>query len=463
MLKLFGDEFLRKYKDFIYSDFIPYLRIPTKNQNPDLFERLLKYGIILEKVDGVETAFQVQSGKSAIGKTLPFILGKYYIQGLSSMIPPIVLDAKSSDKVLDLCAAPGSKSTQISEIMDNRGSLVLNELSLNRIKGLMFNLDKMNTLNCAVIKGKGELLSKYFPDYFDKVLLDAPCSGLGIVQKKGEVSNWWNENQMSSIAELQMRLLVSAIKMTKIGGEIVYSTCTMTIEENELVINKALKNYPVEIEKIDLPVKSVEGFTNIDDYKFHDSLKYSHRIIPWEINSEGFFICKLRKTGMTEIKDLNVSAKPGLQFVPQNHKTVSSELGSFIHHFGIDKSVLENYKYLNINGELSFVNSGFEVENSSLFQRMGVKLGKVDKRGNFILNSNVASIFGEFATKNIVEILNEQEAENYFRGSTVKSDFGSFGQKIVKYNGFFVGTGVSLEEGLKSQFPRSMRTQEFTI
>ncbi|MCU0364422.1 MAG: hypothetical protein MUE93_01955 [Ignavibacteriaceae bacterium] len=137
-----------------------------------------------------------------------------------------MLSPTSTDLVLDLCSAPGSKTTQLAEMMDNKGILIVNELEIDRIKALVFNLDKMNFLNYGVLNSRGEILSKYYNSYFDKILVDAPCSGLGIIQKKNEVGKWWSIERVNNLVEIQNKLLVSAIKMLKVGGELVYSTCS---------------------------------------------------------------------------------------------------------------------------------------------------------------------------------------------------------------------------------------------
>ena len=144
--------------------------------------------------------------------------------------------------------------------MDNRGTLLINEIDNERIKSLVFNLERMNVINASVIHSKGEILSKVYSDHFTKILVDAPCSGLGIIQKKGEVSNWWSLDHVDRLQHLQTKLLIAAIKMAKVGAEIVYSTCTLSIEENELVIDKILEKYPVELIDINLPIPSRLGF-----------------------------------------------------------------------------------------------------------------------------------------------------------------------------------------------------------
>ena len=157
--------------------------------------------------------------------------------------------------------------------MDNRGTLLINEINNERIKALVFNLERMNVINASVIHSKGEILSKVYSDHFTKILVDAPCSGLGIIQKKGEVSNWWSLDHVERLQHLQMKLLIAAIKMAKVGAEIVYSTCTLSIEENELVINKILEKYPVELIDINLPIYSHSAFTEYDGKQLNPELK----------------------------------------------------------------------------------------------------------------------------------------------------------------------------------------------
>jgi len=229
---LFGEQAAKEYIDFIKRDPTIYIRINSIKSSVEELSSSLKndYNISTEKIKEIPHVLKVSSGKDIIGKTIQHIIGDYYIQGLSSMIPPHVLSPDPQDKVLDLCAAPGSKTTQLGELMKNDGLLIANEIAMDRVKMLVFNLDRMNLVNAGVLHYKGEILSKIYDNYFDKILVDAPCSGLGIIQKKGEVSNWWSLERAERLGDLQLRLLIAAIKMLKTGGEIVYSTCSLTPE-----------------------------------------------------------------------------------------------------------------------------------------------------------------------------------------------------------------------------------------
>ncbi len=462
--QIFGEDFLNNYRKFVESNYNPFIRI---SQNTDDINELLislkSQGVELEKIDGIPKAYKIIKGKDIIGKTVEHLLGKYYIQSLSSMIPPLILNPDENDRVMDLCAAPGSKSTQLSELMNYRGTLYSNEPNLNRVKALVHNLDKMNAINMSVIKDKGELLSKKFSNHFEKILVDAPCSALGVIQKKQEVSNWWNSKTAEKISSLQLKLLISAIKMAKVGGEIVYSTCTLTVEENEFVIDKVLKKYPVKLVEFDLPLKHTNGFIEISNFKFDKSLELTKRIIPWEIKSEGFFIAKLIKTKETENFANNNKEFSKKYFVNIGNKKVDKYLNQISEHFGIPIEIIKKYKYLINNKDINFINADAEEYRPDFFLRVGTKFGIIDKNDSCKLHSHAAQILGKYAILNIFEILEKDELKTYFSGGTIFRENVNKGQKIVKFKNLFIGTGIMLENKLKSQFPRSKRTGNILI
>lgn len=461
--KTFGEDFLNRYVDHYNSSYKPYLRISPFINKDELIDRLKGYGIELEAIGTIKNAYRIISGAQVAGKTLEFILGRYYIQSLSSMIPALVLNPNENDTVLDLCAAPGSKTTQLAEMMNNKGTLVANELAMDRLKSLVFNIDKMSFVNVGVLHGKGELLSKQFENCFDKILVDAPCSALGIVQKKGEVSNWWDVRKAETISDLQLRLLIAAIKMCKVGGEIVYSTCTLTLEENEFVLNKILKKYPVELIKIKLPVKSHEGFTVGGNEDLHPTLKETHRIFPWEVESEGFFVSKLKKIDETEPVEKFVQQQRKIEFIKSSSSKIKNYLERLSDYFGIPIQIFGEYKYFFKSNDVSFINTSWESNHLESFNRIGSRLGTIDKHGNLLLNSLAVQVLGEVITKNIYRIESKSELVTYFNGGTIKKNFERHGQQVVMYGNYYLGTGSASKEGLKSQFPRAFRTQEIIL
>jgi 16S rRNA (cytosine1407-C5)-methyltransferase len=459
----FGEEFLINYKQYHNSQYKPYLRASLLIDNNDLEEQLNGYGINLQSIPNIKNAFRIISGEDVVSKTLEFILGKYYIQSLSSMIPALVLNPNSGDAVLDLCAAPGSKTTQLAELMNNHGTLIANEISVDRLKSLVFNVDKMSLVNVGILHGKGELLSKQFENRFDKILVDAPCSALGIVQKKGEVSNWWDQRKAEGMSDLQLRLLIAAIKMCKVGGEIVYSTCTLTLEENEMVINKVLNKYHVELEEIELPVKCNEGHTKVGNEILNSELKKTRRIFPWEIESEGFFVAKLKKIDKTEPLERTARQEKKYDLIKSLSGKVNNYLKILSDYYGIDRNKFNDYKYLIKNNDVHFVSNDWNSDHLETFNRIGTRLGTVDKRGILQLNPLAAQVFSTAITKNIIELENISELYIYFSGGIIKKHFEVGGQKVVKYKNYFLGTAVASKEGLKSQFPRAFRTQEIIL
>ncbi len=459
----FGEEYLRNYQAYYSGEYKPCLRVSPFADKHKLIERLTGYKISLEAIHGISNAFRITSGSDSVGKTLEFILGQYYIQSLSSMIPALILNPGPNDSVLDLCAAPGSKTTQLAELMNNRGTLIANEISTDRLKSLVFNVDKMSLLNVGILHGKGELLSRQFENRFDKILVDAPCSALGITQKKGEVSNWWDIRKAEAMSDQQLRLLISAVKMCKVGGEIVYSTCTLTLEENELIIDKILKKYPFELAEINSPVESSSGLTKYGDQFLNDELAKTRRILPWKINSEGFFVAKLIKTGNTEPVERIYRQERKYDLIKSSSGKIKNYISGLSDYYGIPVTLFESYKYLIKNNDIHFVDVNWQSEHLESFNRIGTRLGSIDKRNILQLNPLAAQIFGENISKNIIELESIAELEIYFNGGIIKKFFETGGQRVIKFNDYFLGTAVASKEGLKSQFPRAFRTQEIIL
>lgn len=464
LTSLYGEISEKQYSEFIKQDPSVYLRVNTLKTNKSELIKSLKdqYGIICSEIENLPNALKVIEGEKVIGKTLQHITGKFYIQSLSSMIPALVLSPNPNDKVLDLCAAPGSKTTGLGELMQNKGTLVANEISQNRVSMLVFNIDRINLLNTAVTHNRGEWLSRYFSEYFDKILVDAPCSGLGILHKRDEVSDWWSLKRAQELGELQYRLLVSAIKMLQVGGELIYSTCTLTIEENELIVDKILNKYPLEIKKIDLPVKSIPGFTEHNGIKLNPSLNLSKRIIPWEVDSDGFFIVKFIKNENTASPE-QVKTKIRSKVFSTDNPQIKEYLQNIYDDFGVDENVLRDYKFILNGNNIFFINKDFELENIDLFHRFGVRFGKIDNHNNTILHSQAAELLKNDVTKNIYELKNTDELKIYINGGTIK-DFSIKGRQCaVKYKNDILGTAAVTNTGLKSRFPRAKRTQNIII
>ena len=233
-----------------------------------------------------------------LGKSREHLLGYYYIQELSSMMPILALSPEEDDIVLDLCAAPGSKTTQASSLMKNKGTLLANDLSLPRISILSANLERTGCSNIILTRHDGIILAKKLKKLgmqFDKILVDAPCSGEGNIRSNPATFKMWNPKVINRLSKTQKGLAESVIPLLKPGGILVYSTCTHSPEENELVIQHLLNNYNFEIQEISLPLKTRPGLTEWQGKELNKNLEKAHRIYPQDNDTEGFFLCKLRK------------------------------------------------------------------------------------------------------------------------------------------------------------------------
>lgn len=460
---LYGKEAADLYDEYAGEEPKKYIRVNRLKSSRDILKTSLEvnYGISTEPIPGVPDALLITEDKQGLlGKTIEHISGLYYIQSLSSMLPPLVLNPSEDDIVLDLCAAPGSKTTELGELMNNRGTLISNEIQNDRLRMLVYNIERMNLINTGVIHSKGELLSKVYADHFDKVLVDAPCSGLGIVQKKGEVGDWWSKERAERLGELQLRLLIAAVKMTTPGGEIVYSTCTLTVEENEMVLDTVLRKYPIEVVDITLPFNAEDGIITYGEIKLNPQLKKAKRILPWQSGSEGFFIIKLKKTGETEPPEQIPPRQRDLKFLNPRSKEIAGRLDKLSSIFGIEKEVFEKYRYYFRKNDIFFISAEWEDENPGQFERIGIKLGTLDRNSEIVLHTNAAQVFGNTITKSIYQLENQDELKIYLEGGTIKIDTGSYGQYVIKYNDLLLGTAVISKAGIKSRFPRSRRTQQ---
>ena len=260
-------------------------------------EDLKKYfdniGIEYELVPWYKDALiLLNSNESQIQNLEIYKNGYIYLQSLSSMIPPLVLNPKENDKVLDLTAAPGSKTTQIASMMNNKGYILANELDKIRCDKLKYNINMQGVTICEVINGRGEDIGEKYKEQFDKVLLDTPCSGEGrfLLSDEKTYANW-NANEVNKLIKIQKDLFLSAYKALKTGGIMVYSTCTLNRYENEEILNFALSKFDIEIEKINIDLKNtLKGITK----GYNEQLKNAIRVLPTK-EQEGFFVAKILK------------------------------------------------------------------------------------------------------------------------------------------------------------------------
>jgi len=231
-----------------------------------------------------------------IGNLKEHALGYFYTQEAASMIPPIVLAPKENELILDIAAAPGSKTSQIAAFMNNTGILIANDYTTTRMKPLTINLQRCGITNTIITKMMGQWFYKTGID-FDKILVDAPCSGTGTIRKSLKTLRIWNPSMVKRLSGTQRNLLDTAFSRLKKNGTIVYSTCSLEPEENEAVVSFLLDKYEnATIEEIELKgLKRSDPILEFDGQKYNENIKRCLRIWPQDNDTEGFFVAKIKK------------------------------------------------------------------------------------------------------------------------------------------------------------------------
>ena len=270
------------------------IRVNTiKYDIQSLMKHLKDVNIKFERVLWYKDALVIKNASEKDLQNLDIYKNGYiYMQSLSSMIPPCVLMPKEGEKVLDLTAAPGSKTTQMAAMMNNKGYILANELDKIRYERLKYNINAQGASIVDVINGRGEKVGDEYEEYFDKVLLDAPCSGEGIfIAENPGTYRSWSIKTVNQLSKIQKKLLLSAEKALKPNGILVYSTCTLNKKENEEVVDWAINNLKLKIQDIDLEIKgAINAFNEGKD----KSIEKAMRVLPSK-ETEGFFVCRFKK------------------------------------------------------------------------------------------------------------------------------------------------------------------------
>lgn len=282
-----SSEILENLQDRL-SQVFRFNKIFTDSQKKQILDDLLSKGFVIKALDVVD-AYTIEDAKSRLSDTTYFKDGDIYIQNPSSMLDSMTLDIQPNEKVLDLCASPGSKSTHANYLCKGQCELLVVENNRSRLFTLINNLKIQGFNNFKPMLGNGLLVPRKCPqyiEYFDKIIADVPCSNEGLIRFSDPHGlERWNPKTGKKLSKLQKGLLNAAYKMLKINGSLVYSTCTYSTEENEEVVEWFLKKNPsAQLENIDLKIPNkVDGF-----------LEKTYRILPTKVYS-GFFFCKITK------------------------------------------------------------------------------------------------------------------------------------------------------------------------
>ncbi|MEO3993467.1 MAG: RsmB/NOP family class I SAM-dependent RNA methyltransferase [Desulfurococcaceae archaeon TW002] len=263
----------------------------------ELVERLGKLGFSLRSIEWCSEAYEVvkEPEKPSLGSTHEHLAGLYYLhRGKASLIPPKILKPTKEDLVLDLTAAPGGKTTHMAQIMRNEGLIVALEPNKERIKILRNNVERLGIKNTVLLRLDGRVSSKVFGSFFSKALLDAPCTGEGIIMIDPTRKTKTTLEDLVRHHEKQKELLRSALGSVRSGGKVLYTTCSIAPEENELVLSEVLREWEdVKVVSLESPVKLAPPVTEYYGIRVDDRVRFCGRTYPHTHGMEGFFICMM--------------------------------------------------------------------------------------------------------------------------------------------------------------------------
>ena len=378
--------------------------------------------------------------------------GVYYIQEPSAMIAASLLNPQPGEMILDLCAAPGGKSTQAAARLGGEGLLVSNEIHPARAKILSENVERMGLTNAVVTNESPERLSAYFPEYFDKILVDAPCSGEGMFRKHEEACSEWSPENVELCAKRQDSVLDEAAAMLKKGGRLVYSTCTFALQEDEGSVARFLLRHP------EFSIKETHRYDGMEPGRpdwagtepVPDGMEKTIRLWPHKLHGEGHFLAVLEKTGE----------------VPEGYRARSL--------YGIQKGIApkdfaawkeferENLKkqfdgiFLLFGDQLYLAPKDMPALKGLKVLRPGLHLGTM-KKGRFEPTHALAL---SLSPKDAVHCCNlsgdSQEARQWINGMTLSKD-GEKGWQLVCVDGYSLGWGKLAGGILKNHYPKGLR------
>lgn len=436
------DEFLNSYERESYKGF----RVNTAKV--DVAEFMSRMAIEFEKVPWCEDGFYINE-ELRLSKHPYYFAGLIYIQEPSAMFPVEALNPQKGDKVLDLCAAPGGKTIQIASKIGEEGILVSNDIKSGRMRSLVKNIENLGLSNVIVLNNKPKEIAEAFGAYFDKILVDAPCSGEGMFRKDPATAKRWTSDHSQRYVNMQKSIMVEVDELLKVGGEIVYSTCTFSPDENEGIIDWFLKKYRnYEI----VEIKRYEGFSDGIEFNDNPELKKTVRIYPHKAKGEGHFVCKLKK-----IKE------NGSEWV---FKDIS---------FNVDRTDIEIFNkfcknHLNLDFD-KFLNRVFYKKSDKLFLgfkgpfdkiipiRNGLQLGEVYKDRFYPSAHLIVSLKYEDLKNPINFSTNDERLYRYLKGETIENRENLKGFIGICVDGFTLGWGKGEGDFIKNYFPKGWRLE----
>jgi len=412
------------------------LRLNLLKFNTDKFENLFNG---LKKHPYVYEAYFYDKEKDPFGKNPLHNSGAYYIQDASAMMVAKLLGVETGDKVLDLCAAPGGKSSQVASYLQGKGLLVSNDISVKRVKDLSENIERMGISNAVVMNESVDKIADCFEGYFDKVILDAPCSGQGMFRKNSLTYDDWTYDKTLNLAKIQKDLILKAYRCLKKDGVMVYSTCTFATEENEEVIKYLLDNTNASI----IPIKKEKDFDG-SILKVDGAV----RLYPFNFEGEGHFIC-LVKCNDDHFNHLKMGNKEASRKDMELYRAFEED--------NLNISLSGNF--VKMGDELHLLpNDCFCLDRFKVL-RNGIHLGTI-KEKRFEPNHALALYLKKEEVKNCLDFsYNSKEIKDYLKGFTLET-INKKGYVLICVEGISLGWCKDDGRLIKNLYPKGLRVQE---
>lgn len=438
MESMLGDEY-KAYLDSLCTPRFASLRInPSKADRETVLQQVPWQ---LEPVAWEENGFYFDPEKP-VGKHPYHAAGVYYIQEASAMAPATFLEAKPGEKILDLCAAPGGKTTQIAAAMKGKGILISNEIHPARAAILSENVERMGVANCLVTNETPAHLSEVFPEYFDKILVDAPCSGEGMFRKNDNALQEWSAQNVALCATRQDEILSCAHRMLRPGGRLVYSTCTFSKEEDEGSVSRFLEKYP-EYELV--PVPLCGGMS-----PGYDEAGKTIRLFPHRLKGEGHFAAVFRKTGEPISEHGKTAAQKSL---------TEKEIASYREFEQTCLQIQKEGVFLNYGDKLYLAPPECPDLKGLKVLRPGLQLG-IRKKDRFEpAHALSMALLPVQVKENYRTSLSAEDPRvlEYLHGQTFTWE-GEKGWHLVDVDGYSIGWGKLTGTIMKNHYPKGLRT-----
>ncbi|MDY2937866.1 MAG: RsmB/NOP family class I SAM-dependent RNA methyltransferase [Fusicatenibacter sp.] len=465
MREMLGDEyeaFLESYEQQRTAG----LRVNRLKTAPEEFERFA--GQKMERIPWVDNGFFVPTGIRMAQSPL-YAAGVFYLQEPSAMTPASRLIVEPGDRVLDLCAAPGGKATELAARLKGEGLLVANDISNARAKALLHNLELFGAGNVFVTNETPARLAGAFPEFFDKVLVDAPCSGEGMFRKDEAVIATWTPERPAYFANLQKEITANAVRMLRPGGWMMYSTCTFAPEEDEGTISWLLREFP------EMHLREMEGYEGFSAGNpawgdGNPELSKCVRIWPHRMNGEGHFMALLQKEGK-EIRESDETekrkkkpARGGKKAALQRESGIGKQEQRILDEFlsKISKNLPKGRLVLG-GGRVYLVPELPETVRGLHFLRNGLLLGEL-KKDRLEPSQPLASALTAADFEDCLNLrADDVRTEQFLRGETIPVREGETksekGWKLVCVEGFGLGWGKLVQGILKNKYPVGWRKE----